>query len=97
MLSQIPNVTIADIRAAIGKYYVPLFDANTSIGAVTVSSGKADEVEAGFKELGFATERHELPQLGGEEDADMSGSATGSESGSESGSEGEPMEDVRSP
>jgi hypothetical protein len=96
MLAEIPKVTTQDIRAAIGKYYVPLFDSESSIGAVTVNVGKVDEVEAGFKELGFETERHELPQIGGEEDADMSGSE-GSETGSESGSEGEPMEDVRSP
>ncbi|BEI83257.1 hypothetical protein CcaverHIS002_0311250 [Cutaneotrichosporon cavernicola] len=95
MLAEIPQVTREDIRAAIGKYYVPLFDPATSIGAVTVNVGKADEVESGFKELGFETERHELPKLGAD-DSDMNGSE-GSESGSESGSEGEPMEDVRSP
>jgi hypothetical protein len=47
------------------------------MGAVAVSSGKADEVEQGFKELGFEVERRTLPALGGDE-----------ESGSESGSEG---------
>lgn len=97
MLAQIPNVTTEDIRSAIGQYFVPLFDSATSIGACTVNAGKADEVETGFKELGFATERHELPQIGGDEDVDMSGEESGSE-GDESASEsGEPMDDVRSP
>lgn len=92
MLQKIPGVTIEDVRAVIGKYFVPLFDSATSLGAVSVNAGKADEVEAGFKELGFDVERRELPTLGNE---DESGSENGSES--ESGSEGEPMEDIRSP
>lgn len=72
------------IREAIRKYLLPVFSADTAIGAVTVSTGKADEVEQGFKDLGFEVERRVLPALGGEE-----GSEDGeeSESGSDSGDE----------
>lgn len=93
MLEKIPTVTLKDVRDVIGKYFVPVFDSATSLGAVTVNSGKAEEVETGFKELGFEVERKELPTLGNEEE----GSESGSESGSEGVSDGEPMEDVRSP
>lgn len=66
-----------DIRRVIKLYLSPIFSSDTSICAVTVSSGKADEVEQGFKDLGFDTERKSLPALEGSED------------GSEEGSEGE--------
>lgn len=84
------TITLDQIREAIKKYLLPVFSAETAIGAVTVSTGKADEVEQGFKDLGFETERRVLPSLGGEdesEDGDESGSETGSESGSGSGSD----------
>ena len=101
MLAKLPGVTLDDLRGVIRKYFVPLFDPAHTIGAVAVNTGKADEVETGFTELGFEVERRELPQLGGDEDG--SGSESGSDSGSDaSGSDaasdrGTPMEDVRSP
>ena len=52
-----------------------MFSPETAIGAVSVSSGKADEVEQGFSGMGFEVERKELPVLSGVE-----------ESGSEDGS-----------
>jgi hypothetical protein len=84
------TITLDQIRQAIKKYLLPVFSAETAIGAVTVSTGKADEVEQGFKELGFETERKVLPSLGGEEESgDETGSesGSGSETGSESGSD----------
>jgi hypothetical protein len=87
-------VTIPQIRECIAKYYVQLFDPATSIAAVAVNSGKADEVEAAFRDFGFEVSRRELPTLGGDESGSESGRGSeGSESGSES--EGEAMEDVR--
>ena len=62
---------------------MPIFSSETSIGAVTVSTTKADEVEQGFKELGFEVERRTLPSIGGEEDSG-SESGSGGSSGSES-------------
>jgi hypothetical protein len=77
-------VTLEDIRRVIKKYLLPLFSPETSIGAVSVSSGKADEVETGFKEMGFTVERKELPMLSGVESDSESGSESGdSESGGE--------------
>lgn len=92
------SVTLEQIRSAIQKYLLPIFDASTAIGAVSVSSGKADEVEKGFRDMGFEVERHELPQLGEDgledgSDVEMSGSESG-DSGSDSG---DGMEDVKSP
>lgn len=78
-------MTLDDIRRVIKTYLLPLFSPETSIGAISVSSGKADEVEKGFKDMGFAVERKELPMLSEGEEA--SGSEDGDESGSEEGSE----------
>lgn len=97
-LTQDKSVTLEQIRSAIQKYLLPIFDASTAIGAVSASSGKADEVEKGFRDMGFEVERRELPQLGedGSEegsDVEMSGADSG-DSGSESG---DGMDDVKSP
>ena len=74
-----------------------MFSPSSAIGAVAVSSGKADEVEAGFKKMGFEVERKELPMLGGdEEDADGEEASEGGESSIEDGSE-DGMEGVASP
>lgn len=77
---------------------LPIFDPSTAIGAVSVSSGKADEVEKGFSDMGFEVERHELPQLG--EDGSEDGSdveMSGSESGESSSASEDEMDDVKSP
>lgn len=76
-------MTLDDIRRVIKTYLLPLFSPETSIGAISVSSGKADEVEKGFKGMGFIVERKELPMLS--EGEDGSGSESGEESGSEEG------------
>ena len=81
------SVTLDDIKRVIKQYLLPLFSPKTAIGAVSVSSGKADEVEKGFMEMGFEVERKELPVLNGVESDSESGSGSGSESGSEAGSE----------
>ena len=82
MLEKLPSVTLAQIKEAIKKYFLPLFDPKTSFGAVASNAGKADAVEEGFKSVGYVVERKELPSLGeGEEE--------GSEEGSEDESEGE--------
>lgn len=97
-LTLIQSVTIDQIRAAISKYFLPIFSPKTAIGAVSVSSGKADEVEAGFKKMGFEVERKELPMLGGEKD-ESHGSEGSEDSGEESGEEKQEdgMEGVTSP
>jgi hypothetical protein len=84
LADSLQSITLDQIREAIRKYLLPIFSSDTAIGAVTVSTTKADEVEQGFKELGFEVERRTLPSLGGEED---SGSESGSDGSSESGSQ----------
>lgn len=93
------HITLTELRESITKYFLPVFDPSTSIGAVAVNSGKSDQLEEGYKKLGFTVQKEELPTFEGElEDGSEDGTGSeGSESGSESGSEGEPMEDVRSP
>lgn len=78
-------MTLDDIRRVIKTYLLPLFSPETSIGAISVSSGKADEVEKGFKDMGFNVERKELPVLSEGEGEDASGSESGEESSSEGG------------
>lgn len=93
VLARLPSISDDEVRRVIKQYFVPLFDPATSIGAVSTNAGKADEIEQGFKELGYDVSREELPELNNEDE--MSGSESGSDTGSESGDE--PMEDVRSP
>ncbi|KAK4688517.1 presequence protease, partial [Tremellales sp. Uapishka_1] len=88
LLKKLPSVTLPEIKAVISKYLLPIFSPDTAFGAVSVSLGKADEVEAGFKNMGFETERRELPTLGVDEDSEGSEGSEGSEE-SEDASESE--------
>lgn len=85
------------LRDAIAKYLLPIFDPSTSIGAVAVNSGKAAELEEGYAKLGFTVEKKELPTLEGDQDG--SEGESGDEDGSVSGDEAsdDAMEDIRSP
>ena len=85
MLERLPHITLQQLRDVISKYLVPIFDSATSIGAASVNSGKATELEEGYKKLGYEVERRELPTFDGEDSED--GSESGSESASESGSD----------
>jgi hypothetical protein len=67
----VKSISIQQIRGAIAKYFLPVFDSNTAIGAVTVSSGKAEEVIKGFETLGFDVERRELPSFGNDSGSDV--------------------------
>lgn len=82
MLASLPHVTLQDIKRVIEQYFLPVFNPSSSFGAVAVSAGKADEVEAACQKYGFEVERMELPSIGGEEDSDES-MGSGSESESE--------------
>ncbi|WVO17244.1 hypothetical protein L204_104936 [Cryptococcus depauperatus] len=83
LLKQIPNVTLQQVRDTIAKYFSPLFEAKSSIGALSVSTSKFVEVEEGLRKLGFETERKDLPVLKGDNDSqdgsdiDMDGSESG--------------------
>ena len=86
------SLTIDDLRAAIQKYFLPLFNPSTAIGAVSVNAGKADQVQDELVKLGFNVERHELPTLG---DDDEGTSSDGADSGDERSEDG--MEGIASP
>ncbi|GFZ50626.1 hypothetical protein JCM24511_08384 [Saitozyma sp. JCM 24511] len=90
LLEKFPSITLDEIRSVIQRYLLPIFSSDTAIGAVTVSAGKADEVEAGFKEMGFEVERKELPHLGDAEgsDEDVSMDEDYSDSDGSDGSDG---------
>lgn len=64
---------------ALRKYVLPLFDPKTSIAVVASAPGKADEIAAGLKSVGYEVEQRSLA-LNPDEAAD-------SDSGSESGSD----------
>ncbi|KAK8858824.1 hypothetical protein IAR55_003054 [Kwoniella newhampshirensis] len=87
MLKKLPSITIQQVRDAIAKYFSPLFNSDTAMGAVAVSTSKATEVEEGFKKLGFETERKEMPILKGDDESEMG--SEDEEMGSENESDGE--------
>ncbi|KAL7420500.1 hypothetical protein Q5752_004450 [Cryptotrichosporon argae] len=90
LLSKLKDVTLAQLRDVITRYYLPVFDPATAVGAATVNTGKADEVEDGYKKLGFEVRREELPSAGAE---DSESGESGSESGSEDSEGSESSED----
>lgn len=99
MLERLPHITLQQIRDVISRYLLPIFDSATSIGAAAVNSGKAAELEEGYKKLGFEVERRELPTFDGEPDSESGSESGSSMSGEESGDERseDGMEDIRSP
>ncbi|WWC62849.1 uncharacterized protein I303_105447 [Kwoniella dejecticola CBS 10117] len=87
-LKKLPSITLQDIQEVIKKYFLPLFEADTAMGAVSVSSSKLKEIEEGFAKLRFEVERKELPIIKGDEDSDSDADVE-MEDGEESGSENE--------
>jgi hypothetical protein len=79
LLEDFQAVSKQDVLAALKKYFLPLFDPATSVAAVVTAPGKADEIAAGLREVGFEVEQRTL-----EADPEEDGSEDGSE-----GSEGE--------
>ena len=66
-----------DVLRVLQQYFLPLFDASTSVVVSVTAPGKAEEISKGLKDAGFDVERRTL-----EVDRE-----DGSESGSESESE----------
>jgi hypothetical protein len=79
------SVTNDQIKDAIRKYILPLFDSSSSVAIVVSSPAKADEIKKSLEGVGFDVEARELSvnpdELKGEEDE------SGSESDSESSSD----------
>lgn len=65
-----------DVLRVLQQYFLPLFDASTSVVVSVTAPGKAHEISKGLKDAGFVVERRSL-EVDHEED------------GAESDSEGE--------
>jgi Zn-dependent M16 (insulinase) family peptidase len=76
-LEKFQEVTKDDVLRVLRQYFLPLFDASSSVVVSVTSPGKAHEVSEGLKDAGFTVERRTLEV----DHEDESGS--GSESGSE--------------
>jgi hypothetical protein len=74
LLEKYQQVSKDDVLRVLQQYFLPLFDASTSVVVSVTAPGKAHEISKGLKDAGFVVERRTL-----EVDQDE-----GSESGSES-------------
>jgi Zn-dependent M16 (insulinase) family peptidase len=77
LLEKFQETSKDDVLRVLRQYFLPLFDASTSIVVSVTAPGKAHEISNGLKDAGFLVERRTL-----EVDHEVE-----SESGSESGSE----------
>jgi Zn-dependent M16 (insulinase) family peptidase len=77
LLEKFQEVSKDDILRILRQYFLPLFDASTSVVVSVTAPGKAHEISKGLKGVGFIVKRRTLEVDNGDE----------SESGSESGSE----------
>jgi hypothetical protein len=74
------------------KYFVPLFNAQTSFLAIASATGLTEKIQSELKDFGYHVEVRELPSLGDAESHDDEDGSSGSEHGSEDdGSEDERM------
>ncbi|CAO1637041.1 unnamed protein product [Jaminaea pallidilutea] len=92
LLEGIQSVTLDDVKSALRKYVLPVFDPSTSICAIVSSPGRVDEISAALKEVGYAMERRDL-DVGEDDDAgsevEMGSSGSGSDSSGDSSDGGE--------
>jgi len=72
LLEKFQAVTKDDILKSLEKYFLPLFDPKTSVAAVVTAPGKADEIAAGLKEVGFEVEQKTLEADPEDDDGDSS-------------------------
>lgn len=82
LLDRIQAVNLEGVRAALKKYVLPLFEAETSIAVVASSATKSADIAEGLKSSGFEVEVRTL-DLSADEDMDES-----DEGGGSSGSSG---------
>jgi Zn-dependent M16 (insulinase) family peptidase len=63
LLQAIQNVRVEEMEAMLAKHLVPLFDPTKSNLVCVIGSGKVQECEAGFRELGYTTNACSLEQF----------------------------------
>lgn len=80
LLEKFSEIGKDDVLRVLRQYFLPLFDASTSVVVSVTAPGKADEISKGLEHAGFLVERRAL-DVGPEEGWDFGDE---SESGSES-------------
>ncbi|KDQ20880.1 hypothetical protein BOTBODRAFT_26896 [Botryobasidium botryosum FD-172 SS1] len=60
-LEALQKITVSDVRDAIGKYILPLFNSSSSIAVVVSGPAKVDEIAKGLMSVGFEVEKRTLP------------------------------------
>ncbi len=78
-------VSIEDVLRVLKTYFLPLFDASSSVAVVVTAPSKSSEIAEGLRTAGFLVEKREL-EVSPE---DMEGSESESGSDSEEDSEEE--------
>ncbi|KAG8934409.1 hypothetical protein FRC02_010043 [Tulasnella sp. 418] len=81
LLERLQNVTLDDVKGALQKYILPLFDPESSVAVIVSGPSKSDSIAEQLKSAGFDVERRTL-DVGPDEDGSGS-EETGSESSEE--------------
>lgn len=84
MLASFNDVTVNDVKAAMEKYFVPLFDSSSSVVATSCAPSLSDKLVEAFEGMGYDVETKELPSTGA---VDQDGPESGSEWGDSEGSD----------
>lgn len=79
LLEKFQEVSKDDVLQVLRQYFLPLFDASTSVVVSVTAPGKAHEVSKGLKDAGFVVERRTLEVDNGDESESDSESGSGSE------------------
>jgi Zn-dependent M16 (insulinase) family peptidase len=77
LLQKYQEASKDDVLRVLRQYFLPLFDASSSVVVSVTAPGKAHEVSKGLKDAGFIVERRTLEVE--PEDENESGSESGSE------------------
>ena len=81
LLEKYQKVTKADVLSALETYFLPLFNASSSVAIVVTAPGKAEEIGEGLKGLGFEVTQKVMEIDDSElEEGDESGSEMSSDS-----------------
>ncbi|KAI0778573.1 Metalloenzyme, LuxS/M16 peptidase-like protein [Trametes elegans] len=86
LLEKFQQITKEDVLGVLRRYFLPLFDASSSVAVVVIAPSKAEQVSKDLAEIGFDVEQRTL-QVEADEDGEYSDSEEGSASGSESESD----------
>ena len=86
LLEKYQNISKEDVLAALKKYFLPLFNSESSIAVVVTAPAKADSIAKSLQSEGFEVTQRTLEvdpsEIEGSEDESMSGSESESDSSS---------------